>query len=100
MFHREFHVLASPDGSCPDDLDYSTDDKTILWSDCPILFNMELGSYSTTILGENVSGNNQELLKICTSEDVVFIPIVPSIILKNAVNCGIYIILINRRYYL
>lgn len=36
-FQREFQLLASSDGSCPDDTDYSIDGKVILWSDCPAL---------------------------------------------------------------
>lgn len=61
-FQREFHLLASPDGSCPDEMDYSTEDKVVSWSDCSALSQMELGSYSTIILGRVESGNNQELL--------------------------------------
>jgi hypothetical protein len=36
-FQREYHILASPDGSCPGDLDYSISDKVILLSDCDTL---------------------------------------------------------------
>lgn len=59
---RRFQILAAPDGSCPDERDYSTGDKVILWSDCPLLSEMELGSYSTFILGEEQTGSSQELL--------------------------------------
>lgn len=61
-FQQEFQLLASPDGSCPNDTDYSTTDKVIAWSDCPALSEQELGTYSTIIMGEPVSGNNQDLL--------------------------------------
>lgn len=61
-FQREQQLLASPDGSCPDKTDHSTDDKVLLWSDCPVLSGLELGSYSINILGENITGSNQELL--------------------------------------
>lgn len=61
-FQKEFQILASSDGSCPDEMDYSIEDKVISWSDCPVLSNMELGSYSTVILGQNLSGNNQDIL--------------------------------------
>lgn len=43
-FQRQYQLLALPDGSCPDETDYSVEDKVIIWSDCPILSNMEIGS--------------------------------------------------------
>lgn len=61
-FQRNFQLLACPDGSCPDETDYSTEDKVILWSECPILSSAELGTYSSVILGDTVTGTNQELL--------------------------------------
>lgn len=62
QFQKEFQLLATADGDCPDDADYSTTDKVISWSLCPLLTGMELGTYSTIILGETITGNNQELL--------------------------------------
>ncbi len=62
QFQREFQLLASPDGSCPDSADYSVDDKVIAWQDCPVFSRMELGSYSAIVAGETRSGQNQELL--------------------------------------
>lgn len=61
-FQKSFHVLAAPDGSCPDELDFSTEDKAAVWKDCPVLASLELGTYSVSILGEEFSGKNQELL--------------------------------------
>lgn len=61
-FQKKYHILASSDGSCPDDLDNSVQDKVIAWQNCPTLSNIELGSYSTTTLGQTLSGNNQEIL--------------------------------------
>lgn len=61
-FQRGFHVLALPDGGCPDELDFTTDDKTILWRDCSLLSDMELGSYSSVILGQETTGSIQELM--------------------------------------
>lgn len=61
-FQLEFKLLASPDGSCPDNSDYSIDDKVIAWADSSVLSQMELGSYSTIISGEEISGSSQELL--------------------------------------
>lgn len=43
-FQRQYQILALPDGSCPDDTDYSIEDKVIIWSDCPLLSEMEVGS--------------------------------------------------------
>lgn len=61
-FQKKFQVLASLDGSCPDEMDTSVEDKVIAWTDSPILSTMELGSYSTTIFGKNISGYNQDIL--------------------------------------
>ena len=61
-FQRAHQLLARPDGGCPDKTDTSTDDKVFLWSDCPTLSELELGSYSINILGQNITGSNQELL--------------------------------------
>lgn len=59
---KEYQVLAALDGSCPDDADYSAENKVIAWTDSAILSGMELGSYSIDILGQTVTGDNQELL--------------------------------------
>ena len=59
---REFQVLAMPDGSCPDETDISTEGKIFQWESCQLLSGIDLGSYSTTILGQTKSGSNQELL--------------------------------------
>ena len=61
-FQNNFHVLAEPDGSCPDELDFSTEGKAVAWKNCPVLAGLELGDYSVTILGQEASGQNQELL--------------------------------------
>lgn len=61
-FQRDFQLLASPDGSCPDDTDYSIKDKVIPWASCPLLSEMDLGSYSASLPGGILSGSNQELL--------------------------------------
>lgn len=62
LFQREFQLLAASDGSCPDITDYSAKDKVFIWAECPLLSSQDLGTYSTTILDETVSGSNQELL--------------------------------------
>lgn len=61
-FQRKYHILASPDGSCPAETDNSVKGKVIAWHDNSILSEMNLGSYSDTILGQISSGDNQELL--------------------------------------
>ena len=62
QFQREYQLLACPDGSCPGYTDYEVDDKVILWADCPLLAEPDLGSYSYSLLVEEISGNSQELL--------------------------------------
>lgn len=59
---KEYQVLAAFDGSCPEETDYSAEGKVIPWADCPVLADMKLGSYSIDVLGQTVTGNNQELL--------------------------------------
>lgn len=61
-FQRGWQLLAAPDGSAPDALDFSTEDKTFLWKDCPLLAGQELGTYQDSSLGQKISGSNQELL--------------------------------------
>lgn len=60
-FQQEFQLLAAPDGSCPDTMDYATTDKVIAWADCTTLSEMELGSYATIILGETLFDNMDAL---------------------------------------
>jgi len=62
-FQQEYQLLAAPDGSCPSQADYSTQDKTIRWADCPLLSKAEMGSYTETAAGKDISGSNQELLQ-------------------------------------
>lgn len=59
---REFQVLAMPDGTCPPAADFSARDKAFPWDSFHLLSEMDLGSYTTTILGQSSSGSNQELL--------------------------------------
>lgn len=61
-FQREYQVLALPDGSCPSQADYSATDKVILWADCTLLSGTEAGSYTETIAGQTITGNNQDIL--------------------------------------
>ena len=61
-FQRTYQLLASADGSCPDSSDYETEGKILQWSDCPVLADMELGTYTDTSLGQTTTGNNQDIL--------------------------------------
>lgn len=62
-FQRSYQLLANPDGSCPPETDRSVEDKVVLWADCPVLSGMDLGSYATMVLGEELTGSSQELLR-------------------------------------
>ena len=59
---RSYQILADPDGSCPDETDYSAEGKTVLWSECSALSEMDLGSCTSVIAGREVTQDNQELL--------------------------------------
>lgn len=61
-FQRTYQLLATADGGCPDESDYTTEDKVFLWSDCSILADMELGTYTDTVLGQIPDRNNQDIL--------------------------------------
>ena len=61
-FQHEYQLLAAPDGSCPNQADYSAEDKVILWADCPLLSEAEMGTYTETIAGQDITGNNQDVL--------------------------------------
>jgi hypothetical protein len=59
---RSVQILANADGSCPADNDLSIDGKVIQWSDSALLSELELGSYSTIVLGDKVNGDSDELV--------------------------------------
>lgn len=61
-FQREYQLLALPDGGCPDEKDYSTEDKVIIWADCPVLAEMELSSDTESTMGQTPTESNRELL--------------------------------------
>ncbi|MDE6387740.1 MAG: hypothetical protein K2L82_08055 [Lachnospiraceae bacterium] len=61
-FQKEYQLLASPDGSCPNEADYSVEDKIILWSDCPLLYGPDLGQYSEAVADSVITGSNQSML--------------------------------------
>ena len=58
-FQVGYAVLAGPDGSLsdPEETPFS-----LSWSDCPALAEQDLGTYTQTILGQEASGSNQDLL--------------------------------------
>lgn len=62
QFQRKYQLIAALDGNCPEDTDFSIEDKVISWSACPLLAERDLGDYSASLLGREVTGNNQNLL--------------------------------------
>ena len=58
----QYQILAGPDGALPDADDYGWEDKALLWADCPALTALPLGAYREEMLGQEVSGESQELL--------------------------------------
>lgn len=61
-FQRNYQVLRRLDGSLPQDGDWSYESCCLLWSDCPVLRDLPLGEYSQALLGQELSGDSQELL--------------------------------------
>lgn len=61
-FQQKYHALCYLDGSLPPDEEDSVEKMCLLWEQCPMLANMELGEYSYSLLGGTATGSNQELL--------------------------------------
>lgn len=84
-FQKNFQLLAHPDGTCPEETDFSVTDKVIAWTDCHLLSDMELGAYSISLLGQTVSGSSQELLSdLFIGRRCFYTDVVPD----NAEECG------------
>ncbi len=62
-FQQDYQILSLPDGSAPEDLDYTAMDKVFLWENCPVLSSLDLGSYEDAYLDRLETGENQDLLK-------------------------------------
>lgn len=61
-FQQNYQVLRRLDGSLPDELDTDYENCYVRWTDCPALASLELGEYHENALGQELSGDNQELL--------------------------------------
>ncbi len=61
QFQKAYHLLANPDGSPAAESDDAVEDKIIHWNDS-VFADQDLGTYSTVTLGQEVTGENQELL--------------------------------------
>ncbi len=61
-FQKEYHILANADGSEPENADLSVEDKVVSIENTEI-YSLTRGTYSTVILGQEVIGNNADLLE-------------------------------------
>ncbi len=61
-FQRNYQVLRRLDGSNPADNDHDVEACCLSWAECPALRGLDLGSYHETVLGQELSGDSQELL--------------------------------------
>lgn len=61
-FQQRYQALANLDGSSPADGDLTAMDKVYRWADCPVLASLDLGDYEENLLGQIVTGANQDLL--------------------------------------
>lgn len=61
-FQKSYHTLSLTDGSLPPESDLSAEGTYFVWEQCPILADMELGDYSYSLMGETVSGHNQDIV--------------------------------------
>ena len=61
-FQKNYQILSNLDGSLPseEDRDYQT--CYLRWEDCPVLSNLDLGDYTESVAGQEVSGSSQMLL--------------------------------------
>lgn len=62
-FQSKFQMLAFCDGTTPEEEDFSAQGKSVLWSECPVLSNLNLGTYTDTVLGQRVSGSSDALFQ-------------------------------------
>ena len=57
-----YQILADPDGSMPEETDFSAEDKAVKWADT-IFSSMDPGTYTEVISGQEISGSTNELLE-------------------------------------
>lgn len=62
QFQLNYHSLARVDGSLPAEGDASAEGTYLLWSQCPALAGLDLGRYSYSVPGEEISGDCNELV--------------------------------------
>ncbi len=60
-FQKNYQVLRRLDGSDPADSGLDAEACCFPWAECPALRELDLGSYRETILGQELSGDSQEL---------------------------------------
>ena len=61
QFQLNFQSRARVDGSLPEEGDTSAEGTYLLWNQCPALAGLDLGRYSYSMLGEEISGDCNEL---------------------------------------
>ncbi len=62
-FQRGYQLLRRLDGTLPEETDGDWAGCCLAWADCPVLTGLDLGTYSHIVLGEEVTGQSQELLR-------------------------------------
>ncbi len=61
-FQRDYQILAHTDGTLPSETEAASDACWMRWADCPVLRGLDLGEYTETVAGTEVSGDSQSLL--------------------------------------
>lgn len=61
-FQEKYQVLRRLDGTLPKDTDRDFENCYISWQNCPVLADLELGSYEEKTLGQTTTGDSQQLL--------------------------------------
>ena len=59
-FQRDYQLLRLLDGRLPDEAGAAGGAFALRWTDCPALTGLDLGTYTQTVLGEEVTGDSQE----------------------------------------
>ncbi len=62
QLQKGYHILAAPDGSCPDENDDTIDNKALSWENT-CFSSVSLGSYTYTDLGQVIHGNSDEWMQ-------------------------------------
>ena len=63
LFQTQYGVLCFPDGRLPPEEGPVPEGLWLAWTDCPVLRELELGTYEYDVMGQTFTGENRTLLE-------------------------------------